>query len=303
MPNILVIGEPLVELNEAAGDGLYRMGFGGDVSNCAVAAARAGASAGILSALGADAFGDRLMAMWRENGVDASLVTRSETAPTGLYFVSHGAEGHSFSYRRKGSAASLMAPADVPREAIGQAKILHASGISLAISDTACDAVFEAIAATRENGVLVSFDPNLRLKLWPLARAKAVIHAAMALCDIALPGLDDAATLTGLDEPDAVADFYLGLGARVVALTLGREGCLVATPETRRRIAGIAVEAVDATGAGDAFDGSFLAEYLHTGDAFEAALYANTAAALSTRGFGAVGPIPKRGEVLAVLGE
>lgn len=303
MPDILVIGEPLVEFNEAAGDGLFRLGFGGDVSNCAIAAVRAGAPAGIVTALGADEFGDRLMALWRENGVDASLVTRSDTAPTGLYFVSHGAAGHSFSYHRKGSAASLLAPGDVPREAIGQVRVLHASGISLAISDSAADAVFEAIAAAREKGVLVSFDPNLRPKLWPLPRARGLIHAAMALCDIALPGLDDAAALTGLNEPDAIADFYLELGARVVALTLGREGCLVATPETRRRIAGVAVDSVDATGAGDTFDGSFLAEYLRTGAAFAAARYANTAAALSTRGFGAVAPIPRREEVLRVLGE
>lgn len=303
MADILVVGEPLVEFNEMAGDGLFRLGFGGDVSNCAIAAARAGASAGIFTALGADEFGERLLALWRENGVDTALAIRNAAAPTGLYFVSHGPAGHSFSYRRSGSAASLVGPGDLPREAIAGAKVLHASGISLAISASACDAVLEGIAAARDSGVLVSFDPNLRLKLWPLARARALIHAAMALCDIALPGLDDAAALTGLKAPDAIADFYLELGARVVALTLGREGCLVATPEARRRISGFRVDAVDATGAGDTFDGSFLAEYLRTGDPFEAARYANTAAALSTRGFGAVAPIPRREEVLDALAQ
>lgn len=303
MPDIVAIGEPLVEFNEAAGDGLFRLGFGGDVSNCAIAAARAGASAGIFTALGQDEFGDRLMRLWAENGVDASLVTRHEAAPTGLYFVSHGPDGHSFSYRRAGSAASLLGPRDVPREAIAKAKILHASGISLAISATACDAVFEAIAAARAAGALVSFDTNLRQKLWPLPRARAAIHAAMALCDIALPGLDDARTLTGLEAPEAIADFYLGLGARVVALTLGAQGCLVATAEERRRIAALPVAAVDATGAGDAFDGGFLAEHLAHGDPFRAARYANAAAALSTQGFGAVAPIPKRQAVLDRLAD
>jgi 2-dehydro-3-deoxygluconokinase len=303
VPDIVVMGEPLVEFNEGAGDGLFRLGFGGDVSNCAIAASRAGASAGIVSAVGADAFGDWLFRLWAEEEVDASHVARSEDAPTGLYFVSHGRDGHTFSYRRKGSAASLLAPRDVPVGYITRAKVLHLSGISLAISDSACDCAFSAIEAARGGGALVSFDPNLRLKLWPLARARAVIHAAMALCDIALPGVEDAKLLTGLDEPDAIADFYLKLGARIVALTLGPAGCLVATGSERRRVPGLRVEAVDATGAGDAFDGNFLAEYLRAGAAFEAARFANAAAALSTTGYGAVAPLPRRSAVMQALAE
>ena len=127
------------------------------------------------------------------------------------------------------------------------------------------------------------------------------MHAAMASCDIARPGLEDARELTGLREPDAIADFYLRLGARIIALTLGREGALIATPDTRRRVASIAVEPIDATGAGDCFDGAFLAEYLATRNPFVAGRYAAVAAALSTRGFGAVAPIPRRAEVEAAL--
>jgi 2-dehydro-3-deoxygluconokinase len=127
------------------------------------------------------------------------------------------------------------------------------------------------------------------------------MHAAMASCDIARPGLEDARELTGLCEPDAIADFYLRLGAGIVALTLGREGALIATPDARRRVASIAVEPIDATGAGDCFDGAFLAEYLATRDPFIAGRYAAVAAALSTRGFGAVAPIPRRAEVEAAL--
>jgi 2-dehydro-3-deoxygluconokinase len=96
--------------------------------------------------------------------------------------------------------------------------------------------VFEAFAIAREAGVLTAYDTNLRLKLWPLTRARAIIHAACAMADIVLPGLDDATQLTGLKLADAIVDFYLGLGARVVALTLGHEGSLVATPERRERL-------------------------------------------------------------------
>lgn len=300
-PDIVCMGEPLVEFNQIDDKGHYLYGHGGDTSNCAIAAARAGAAVGYLTALGQDEFGDSFMRLWQENGVDASRVTRDGDAHTGVYFVTHGPEGHVFSYLRKRSAASLMGPADVATDYIAGARILHVSGISMAISDTACDAVFAAIRAAREANVLVSFDTNLRLRLWPIERARALTEAAMALCDIALPGLEDAEQLTGLKDPDAIADHYLAKGAKIVALTLGKEGCLVATADERRRVPGITVEAVDATAAGDTFDGNFLAEYLDHGDAFRAARYANAAAALSTRGYGAVAPMPKREEVLAAL--
>jgi len=147
----------------------------------------------------------------------------------------------------------------------------------------------------------VSYDTNLRLKLWPLERARAIIHAAMALSDIALPGHDDAVLLTGSADPDAIADFYLALGVSVVALTLGKEGTLVATAGERRRVAAHPVEPRDATAAGDTFDGAFLTEWLRGEDPFAAADYANAAAALSTQGYGAVTPMPRHAEVLAFL--
>ncbi len=123
----------------------------------------------------------------------------------------------------------------------------------------------------------------------------------MRSTDIALPGLDDAEALTGLTDADAIADFYLGLGARVVVVKLGKIGALAATPETRERIAARKVKAVDATGAGDCFDGAFLTEYVRTGDPFLSARFANVAAGLSTLGYGAVAPLPRRANVEAAM--
>ncbi|MBX2856934.1 MAG: sugar kinase [Rhodobacteraceae bacterium] len=299
--DILCLGEPMMEFNHQP-EGHYASGHGGDVSNCAVAAARNGASVGMIAHLGGDPFGDSFIEMWSREGVDASAVERT-AAPTGIYFVTHGPGGHEFSYYRAGSAASRMTPDDLPREVISSAKALHVSGISQGISTSAADSVFEAIELARAAGVAVSYDTNLRLKLWPLARARAVIHAAVARCDVALPGLDDAQALTGLENPDAIVEFYLGLGVGIVALTLGKDGVLVATPERRERIGAFLVDAVDATGAGDTFDGAFLAEWTARRDPFAAAHYANAAAALSTLGYGAVAPMPKREAVERFLQE
>lgn len=301
MSDIVCLGEPLVEFNQPRSGGDWRQGFGGDTSNAAVAAARHGASVAYLSRVGGDAFGDMLRALWRAEGVDDAAVATDPAAPTGLYFVTHGTEGHRFAYRRAGSAASLMSPASLPLAPVASARVLHLSAISQAISASACDACFAAIAAAREAGVSVSYDTNLRLALWPLPRARAVIEATLEQADIALPGLDDAIQISGLSDPDAVCDWLLGLGPRIVALTMGGDGTLVATPARRERIAAHRVAAVDATGAGDAFDGAFLAEFLATGDAFRAARFANAAAALSVTGYGAIAPLPRRADVEAFL--
>jgi 2-dehydro-3-deoxygluconokinase len=299
--DIVAIGEPLFELNQAKGEDVFRPGHGGDTSNCAIAAARQGARVAYVTAIGADRFGDSFVDLWTAEGVDTSAVKRSETAHTGLYFVTHGKEGHVFSYMRAGSAASRMTAGDLPAEMIKGARVLHASGISQAISSSAADAVFSAMRMARAAGVTVSYDTNLRLRLWPLDRARAVIHAAAGLADILRPGLDDATHLTGLADPDRILDFYLGLGPKIVALTLGEDGAIVATAECRLRLPAIPAKVVDATGAGDMFDGAFLAEYLRTGDPFAAGRYANVAAALSTEGYGAVAPMPRRAAVEAAM--
>jgi 2-dehydro-3-deoxygluconokinase len=301
-PDLICLGEPLIEFNQTQrGEPNYRMGFGGDTSNCAIAAARQGASVGYLTALGQDSFGDAFVRLWDAEGIDYSHVMRLPDAPTGIYFVTHGPSGHEFAYLRRGSAASRIAPGDLPEDYIAKARILHVSGISEAISDTACDTVLRAVEIARAGDTLVSLDTNLRLQLWPLPRARAVIEATARMADIVLPALDDARALTGLDEAEAIVDHYLRGGARIVALTLGPGGVLVATAERREHIPAHAVELVDATGAGDAFDGAFLAEYLRHGDPFAAARWGNAAAALAVSGFGAVAPLPDRATVAQLL--
>jgi 2-dehydro-3-deoxygluconokinase len=297
MSDLLAIGEALVELNQPSDGAPFVQGFGGDTSNAMIAAARLGADAAYFTAVGADRFGQALTELWLREGVDASRIAVNGGAHTGLYFVTHGAEGHEFSYMRAGSAASRISESDLPDGRIRAAKILHVSGISQAISSSAADAVFAAIDIARDAKRLVSYDPNFRLKLWPLRRARAIIHEAMRSCDIALPGLDDGQALTGRSDANAIVDFYLRLGAPVVVLKLGKGGAIAATPKRRERIAGFSVAAVDATGAGDCFDGAFLTEFVQRSDPFAAARFANVAAALSTLGYGAVAPLPRRADV------
>ena len=236
----------------------------------------------------------RCLSFWAREGVDASTVKRDATAPTGIYFVSTPKPATTSSYRRTGSAASLYGSEDLPGEAIRSAKILHVSGISQAISTKAADAVFDALAMAPRGGRPSLYDTNIRLKLWPIARARAVIHEAMTNIDIALPGLDDARLLVGVEDPDAIADRYLTFGARIVALKLGSQGCLIATSEQRLRIPPHRVEAVDATRRRRHVRRSVPRRNICLPENLPCRALRQPAAALATRGYGAVDPMPRR---------
>ncbi len=304
--DLLCMGEPMLEFNQLPpnpdGSRHYLEGHGGDTSNAAIAAVRQGARVGYVTAVGRDMAGDSFLSLWRREGVDTTTVLRSDQHQTGVYFVTHDTAGHHFLHYRTNSAAAMMTPDDVPEPAIAAARILYVSGISQGISTSACDAVFHAIGLARAHGVRVAYDTNYRPRLWPPARAWAVMRAAMGSVDIALPGLDDVTTLTGLHQPEAILDLFLRLGPAVVVLKMGTAGAWVATAGQRVHVPAHPVAAVDATGAGDTFCGAFLARVLAGDDPVPAARYAAVAAALKCTGYGAVTPIPSATAVRQAMG-
>jgi 2-dehydro-3-deoxygluconokinase len=300
--DVVALGEAMLEFNQTRpAEATYLQGYGGDTSNAVIAAARAGAATAYLTRLGDDWFGQRLRALWAQEGVDASGVETDATRNTGIYFVNHGPAGHAFTYLRAGSAASAMTPEWLPRGLVQGSRILHVSGISLAISASARQTTMAAMRSARETGTSVSFDPNLRLKLWSLDRARAGITEAAALCDIFLPGAEDMEALLGLTDADAIVDWGHARGARAVVLKLGARGCLASDGRERLLLPARQVSLVDATGAGDCFCGNLLARIAAGDSIFAATRFANAAAALAVQGFGAVAPLPTRAAVQAAL--
>ena len=303
--DVVALGEAMIEFNQtSAGQPHYLQGFGGDTSNAVIAAARAGARTAYLTRLGDDSFGKLLLELWRVEGVDTGAIAFDPSQPTGIYFVTHGPHGHEFSYRRAGSAASKMTPGwlnAASAESIRNANILHVSGISMAISPGACDTVMAAMRIARDAGTKVSLDSNLRLKLWPVQRAREALGAAIRLADVFLPSLEDLVTLTGISEPDALVDWSHEAGAASVVLKLGGDGALASDGSHRLRIPGHRVQLVDATGAGDCFCGNLLARISAGDSLFDAARWANAAAAIAVQGFGAVAPLPRPAQVKALL--
>ena len=227
--DIVALGEAMVEFNQASsGDGrTYLQGFGGDTSNALIAAARQGAKGAYLTKLGDDEFGRMCLGLWRDEGIDTEGVSIDPLAPTGIYFVRHGKDGHTFSYLRAGSAASRMFPADIPAPLIERAKYLHVSGISQAISASATDTVFHAIRVARAAGVKVA------LRSQPASQALAAGSRACRdprhhPADRLFPSQPRRrAPAVGTGRPGRHHRLVPRQGARTVVFKLGRDGSRV----------------------------------------------------------------------------
>lgn len=304
MKKIVSFGEPMIELAEKVDEfnnKIFVKGFGGDSSNFAIACARQGANISYITALGNDSFGNEFMELYQSEGVDTSNILIDDSHHTGVYFIHYDEKGHHFSYLRKGSAASHYHSDLIPEKTIKEADCLFVSGITQAISDTCSDSVFRTIEIAKANNVLIAYDPNVRLKLWSVARARAIIHETVKHVDIFMPSYEDAVAITNLEDENQIIDFYHDLGVENIVLKLGSKGVLASDGTKRKFVAAHKMETVDQTGAGDTFDGSFIANYLLTNDFFGSVYYANAAAALSTLGIGAVAPIPTKAEVDSFL--
>lgn len=298
IPDILSLGEPLIEMvrlpNPIEGRPAYVQGFGGDTSTAMIAAARQGASVGYLSAVGTDMFGQAMIDLWDREDVDATHVIRRDGDPTGVCFIDPDPSARQFTYARRGSAASLYGPDDLPHDAIAKTKIFHTSGISMGVSETMRAAVSSAVDIARTNGALVALDLNFRPALWPKETALPAITRIAQKADIVLPSDDEAEMLFGFTEPDSIADHFLDMGAKIVAVKRGAKGVRLATPQTRTDIPAAPATPVDSAGAGDSFAGAFMAWLLETQDPELAAREAVKVAAGTVSGYGAVEPIPRR---------
>jgi len=296
--DLCALGEPLIEFNQRdPAAPLYHRSFGGDTSNCVIAAARLGARCAYLTQVGDDSFGADLLRLWADERVATAGVRVVTGGMTGIYFVSHGPSGHEFTYRRAGSAAARITPSDVDAGIIAASRWLHVSGISLAISDSARDAVFAALRIAREGGTRVSLDLNFRPRLWSAAQALETIERALAYADLFFPSVDEVETLTGLTGESEIVAWAHARGAAAVALKLGARGAIVSQGSGLAHVPPYPVTPVDATGAGDCFAGACLSRLARGESLAEAAAFANVAAALSTQSFGAVDGLPTEEKV------
>jgi 2-dehydro-3-deoxygluconokinase len=286
MPDVVTLGETMALFAPREAGPLryvsdFRLKFGGAETNFATALVRLGVSAGWMSRLGADELGRFIAHNLRGEGVDVGRVVYDPDAPTGLYVKELSAVGDtSVYYYRRGSAASRLSPDDLDVSYLTGARWLHVTGITPALSDTCRAAVERAVELARDAGLDVSFDPNLRLKLWSVERAREVLFPILRRSTVLLGGLEEFSVLLGHTDPDAAADWGLEQGVRIAVVKLGAEGALVATADERRTIPPFRVpRVVDPVGAGDGFDAGFVAGQLKGYDLWRSAQLGNAVGA------------------------
>ncbi|HVY50685.1 MAG TPA: sugar kinase, partial [Devosia sp.] len=259
-------------------DGLYRLGYAGDTLNTAWnVRARLGADWQVdyVTALGDDIYSARMKAFFEANGIGTGRIRTIPNRRPGLYLIHQEQGDRHFTYWRGQSAARQMAddPAAL-MAALAGADIAYFSGISLAILDPrARGKLMQAIHGARQGGARVAFDPNERPALWTSPRVMAsTISAAAIIADVVLPTFPDEAALFGDASPEAVADRYLAWGAEEVVVKNGPEPAYVATRQARGWVAPEpGALSVDPTGAGDSFNGAYLAARAQGASPLEAA--------------------------------
>ncbi len=290
---LMAIGECMVEM-AATESGLFRQGFAGDTFNAAWHARRAlGAdwTVGYFTAVGDDRTSSRMLAFMRDNGIDTGVIRQVAGKAPGLYVIELDRGERSFSYWRDSSAARLLADDEAAlRAATRDAHAILFSGITLAIlPEEGRQRLLSVLAEERNRGCTVAFDSNIRMRLWPDEKAaqRAFLDAA-SVASIALPTGPDEIALFGGSEED-VAARYLEAGVREVVVKSGPEPALVCWPGGSQRIAPAEVLApVDTTGAGDSFNGAYLAARLLGEDPPEAVRRAHAAAGRVIMGYGAL---------------
>ncbi|CEP67771.1 Carbohydrate kinase PfkB [Moorella glycerini] len=299
-------GRPLAEATD------FRRAAGGGPANVAVGVARLGGRTGFIGKVGRDAFGDHLEQILEENGVDTRGLLRDDEANTTLVFVALNEKAvPEFVFFRHGTADTRLDPAELPQEVLEDTRILHFSSVSLTV-EPARGATLEAVRLARAAGAIISFDPNLRLSLWPDAvKARQEILAAMKLADVVKLNKEELRFLLGTEAETVAAGVtaLLARGPRLVAVTLGEDGALLAGIESKVRLPAFPVQAVDTTGAGDAFMAGMLvvlAEAIQQGEDLEAldsawlerlGSWGNAAAALTCTRPGVIPALPAKEEV------
>ncbi|KAK2992032.1 hypothetical protein RJ640_014893 [Escallonia rubra] len=315
-PSIVCFGEMLIDfVPDTAGVSLAEsQGFlkapGGAPANVACAIAKLGGSSAFIGKVGKDEFGYMLADILKKNGVNGDGVCFDEHARTALAFVTLKRDGErEFMFYRNPSADMLLKESELNMDLIKQAKIFHYGSISL-ITEPCRSAHMAAMKAAKDAGVLLSYDPNVRLPLWP--SPDAARHEIMSIwnqADFIKVSDDEVAFLTqkDSDKEDVVLSLWHD-GLKLLVVTDGEKGCRYFTKNFKGKVEGFPVKAIDTTGAGDSFVGSFLVSVAKDNSIFQdegklkdVLKFANACGALCTTQKGAIPALPTPSEAQSLI--
>jgi len=305
-PILYCIGEAIVDFIPAGetpdGISLYAPMPGGAPANTSVAAAKLGVRASFIGKVGDDGFGRMMIDVMTGYGVSTEYISQTRDACTTMAFVTLSNEGdRSFTFARKPGADMMLTEEEVPYRLFSDIDILHFGSTGLMPGSPSKAAHLTALKAAKSAGTSISYDPNVRLPLWddPM-ELKTTILEYLPFADIVKVSDDELDFIFGTDNEHKAAEFCFSQGASVLFVTRGSAGAAVYTRNFFAETGGVKVNAVDTTGAGDAFNGAFLSRFL--GNTVEESLdpdalteilnYANTAGSVTVTRKGAMAGSP-----------
>lgn len=309
MPEVVTLGEIMVMFMPTDTGPLRHINFfqkfvAGAEGNFAIGVVRMGLSAGFIGRVGNDEFGKFIINVLRGEGVDVSKVKIDNNAPTGIFFVQRGFPIPNRSimiYYRKGSAGSKLCLDDLDAEYIGNAKLLHVTGITPALSHSCFEAVKSAIEIAQEYKTKISLDTNIRLKLWSKQKARETLIPLIRKADIIITDTHDSEILVKENNVQKIIKKYRDLGPSVVVIKMGEKGALAATETAIVQKPAYDVPFVDEIGAGDAFSAGFISCLLKGLPIDKALEIANAAGALVVTSKGNIENIPSMEEIQEFL--
>jgi len=308
--DVVTFGESMVLFSpDSTGPLRYVQNFNksiaGAESNVAIALARLGHKVGWFSKLGNDEFGRYIQSIIRGEGVDVSNVILDAEKSTGILFKERFMHSNpNVYYYRRDSAASTLKPEEIDGAYIKSAKILHITGITPALSKSCRETVFKAIEIAKQNNVLVSFDPNIRLKLWSAKEAVPVLLEIAKKADIIFPGIEEGEMLLGLNTPEDISRKFMDMGCSLVAVKLGEKGCYICNKEEAHYVNGYTIEnPQDTVGAGDGFAAGFLSGLIGKLSLKECGEYANGVGAMAILVKGDMEGYPDFEQLMAYIGK
>lgn len=309
--DLVALGELLIDFTEAGksrdGKKLFEQNPGGAPANLLTVVAHMGYQTEFIGKVGTDMHGDFLKKTLEKEGIGTQYLLQDERYFTTLAFVEIAENGErQFSFSRKPGADTQLRVEELDQKLLENCKIFHFGSLSLT-DEPSRTATIKAVKIAKTAGALISYDPNYRASLWP-DQKKAVeqMKSMISYADVMKVSDEELVFLTGSDDYAKGVPKLLELGPKLIAVTLGSEGVLLAEKQKQEHIPGFKVKAVDTTGAGDSFWGGFLSEYLKQKKTLEqltweeiktCAIYGNATAALCVQQRGGIPAIPKKEEV------
>lgn len=273
-----------------------RLTTGGDAFNEAVVLSRLGKKTALLGQIGLDLPGDFIVRRCEEEGVDHSGLRRDPQTDTRINVVMIKRDGQRHFIKTRSPGSVSLRPEEIDEALIGKARAVSlASMFCSKLKDG--ETIWKALKTAREKGLITFAD------MVPMAAGESMadIKKTLPYLDYFLPNMEEAAMLTGLDDPDEIADCLLGHGIKNVIIKLGKEGCLIANRQERYRIPAFPADVVDTTGAGDNFAAGFISAVLDGMELKDCGRFANAVAAVSTEAVGAVGGVKNKEQVESYL--